>query len=367
MPYPSQAICCVVTRDYLPGLIILYRSVLKYQRLPLYLLVVDADSDALPELHRLIHAQIPDAAPEELIMVDFADLLADDLPQVRFYYDAFELATAAKAYLHFWMQHQTDIEHWLYLDTDMVCYGSLTPIFEQLRTSNFLLTPHCPNPCQNPSQDIQFLTAGAYNGGLLGVTRSADSAAFTLWYKQVLTHYCLNDPPLAVGDRFVQSTVLFVDQRWLDLVPAYFRGVAIAAERGFNLGHWNVGQDRLYWNETQLCIGSEDVLLLHLSGFLPEASNRLSKHSPIDWADSNTWLDIHLQQKTALETLQQEFTFSYPYANYPDGSSIPKSHRRAYLKHLMAGGSPVANPFLHKADFERVCRPTPGKTHYRWA
>lgn len=41
----AQALCCIATHDYLPNAILLYRSVLRHQDLPLYLLVADIEPE----------------------------------------------------------------------------------------------------------------------------------------------------------------------------------------------------------------------------------------------------------------------------------------------------------------------------------
>ena len=355
MSDPTQAICCVATRDYLPGLILLYRSVLRHQRLPLYLLAVAVDPEETRALTVALQAQVPQAAAGFIHIVSDRDVYGDALVQMRFYYDAFELAIAAKAGIHAWMLAHTEVQRWLYLDTDIVCHGPLQPMFAQLDAHSLLLTPHVSQPCASPAEDLQYLAAGAYNGGVIGVKRSATASAFAEWYVRVLEHLCLNDLPLPAKDRVSQSGGLFVDQRWLDLVPAYFRDVAVATQRGFNLGHWNIGTDRLREQPGALYIADDPVTLLHLSGWMEDDPTRMSRYSAIDWSDSPVWQRLHADYRASLLPLRAAFQYTYPYAAYPDGSTVPKAHRRAYLKHLLAGGARVPDPFLHKGDFERAC------------
>jgi hypothetical protein len=367
MNKPARAICCVVTKDYIPGFIVLYTSIFRHQTIPLYLLVSDIEPSEAPSLSIQLQALFREPVSEFLHLVTPFQIYGEAASQMRFYYDAFEFATAAKAGIHAWMQEHTDVECWLYLDTDMLCFGSLDPIFDQLQSASILLTPHLAHPAPSLAGDLQNLAAGAFNGGVLGVRRSDESQRFTRWYQQVLEFFCLNDPPLSAAERFTQATVIFSDQRWLDLVPAYFPATHVAAQRGFNVGHWNVEQDQLNRQSSSLYIGNDPVILLHLSGLIADAPNRLSKHSPIDWSGSTVWQQIHSDYVQALMPLKQVFSGHYRYSSYPNGSAVPKAHRRLYLKHILAGGPRIEDPFQHQADFERACAPKKAPMPYRWA
>lgn len=178
-----------------------------------------------------------------------------------------------------------------------------------------------------------------------GLKRSPESEAFTHWYLKVLRFLCLNDLALPPQERQSHSTVLFADQRWLDLVPAYFRKVVVAPERGYNLGHWNVGNDRLNLRGDRLHIGEDRVFLLHLSGWQADAPDRLSRHSPLDWSNDSVWTDIHAEYGETLMALQKVFERLYPFNAHTDGSAITRAERRRYLQHLLRGGAPAANPF----------------------
>lgn len=363
----TRAICCVVTEDYIPGLIALYASVLKHQTVPLYLLVVDIEPNDVPPLSKKLSGMFQQPVADLIHLVTPIEIYGEAVHQMRFYYDAFEFATAAKAGIHIWMQEHTEVESWLYIDTDIICFGSLDPLFEQLNSASVLLTPHIAHPAARIEEDLQYLSAGAFNGGVVGVRKSIESARFAHWYKNVLEFNCLNDPPLPAAERFTQSTVLFVDQRWLDLVPAYFPCARIASDRGFNVGHWNVGDDRLNLQENILCIGNDPVILLHLSGIIEDDTTRLSKHSSVNWSGSSLWSHIHSDYVKTVGSYKKDFPANYRFGKYPDGSAIPKSHRRVYLKHILSGGQRYDNPLNHKADFQRPCTPRITPMPYRWS
>ncbi len=363
----EQALCCVATHDYLPGVIAFYRSVLEHQDIPLILLAADSEPEETAALKLKICGFLPAPAHHDLRVISPVDVWGASTRQMRFYYDAFEFSTACKSALHAWMHRNTTFDRWLYCDSDMLCFGTLEPLFDLLVGSSILLTPHRSGPGSALQDDLLFLSAGAFNGGVLGVRRSPTSLAFTDWYLAVLSVYCLNDPPLPWADRWSQSTVIFTDQRWLDLVPAYFADVVAARNRGFNLGHWNVGQDLLEWRDQSLFIGEHRVTLLHLSGWPQDQPHRLSKYSTLDWSQCQAWADVHASYRDTLVSLQPHFNAPYRYKAYRDGTAIPRADRRHYLRHLLAGGRPIDDPFALRAAITQVTSPPTISFSYRWA
>ena len=337
----SQAICCSVTRDYLPGLVVFYNSVLEYQDIPLYVLIADIDSGETADMATRLSVFFPESTRGKVHVIAPVEIYGQAIHQMRHYYDAFELSTACKGGILSWMQRSTTIDRWLYLDSDMLCFGKLEPFFTALDTSCILLTPHRTKPCATALDDIQYLSAGVFNAGVIGVRRSSESQAFTEWLCTVLSHYCLNDPLLPPQDRFIQSTLLFVDQVWMDLVPAYFPKVVVLAGRGFNLGHWNADEGQLARRDGELYMGEDRVTLLHLSGWLEDQPGRFSKYSLLDWSGNAVWIDLHKRYRESLAFLKEHCSVKYRFNNYPDGRDIPRMHRRAYLRHLLDGNPPV--------------------------
>jgi hypothetical protein len=322
-------------------LIVLYNSILEYQDIPLYLLVLDIDPDETVEMEKRLSEFFPESARVEVHVISPVEIYGKAIYQMRFYYDFFELSTACKGGILKWMQCNTAIDRWLYLDSDMFCCGQLEPLFSALDNSAILLTSHRDKPCATPLDDIQYLTAGSFNAGVIGVKRSPESKAFTEWLYNVLSHYCLNDAVLPVQDRFFQSASLFVDQYWLNLVPAYFSGVTVLSERGFNLGHWNADEGCLTRRDGKLYIGDDLITLFHLSGWIADQPGSLSKYSSLDWSDNPVWNDLHNRYKESLASLEGNFTGINNLDTYSNGVTIPKMHRRAYLCHLLDGFQPL--------------------------
>lgn len=352
---PSRSICCVATRNYGAQLVATYLSVLEFNDIPLHVLMPDIEPAEKESTAETLRACLPPRARAGVHVVCLEDVFPGEVEALRFYYDAFELSMACKAGLHHWMSEKSGVEQWLYLDTDILCFDALDPLFDCLgKEHSILLTPHSSEPVDDLPQNILFLSFGCFNAGVLGVRRSPESAKFTRWYRHVLTRLSLFDTNLRPPLRFVHSTALNVDQRWLDLVPGYFSGVAVARRRGFNLGHWNIGADRLRRDAKGLHAGEEKVVLLHLSGWKASDPSRFSGHTKHDFSADEAWIRIHTEYSRQLDSVRDRFPATYRYASYADGSPIPLSHRRTYLRHLAMGNRPLTAVFAKKDMFVRA-------------
>lgn len=358
MQVDDKALCCVATRSYFSRLVATYRSVLEFNDIPLFVLVVDIEPAEKEAAAEALRRCLPARARQWIHVVGLEDVYPGAVESMRFYYDAFELSTACKAGLHDWMYRTTEVVKWLYIDADVLCFGSLDPVFDCLAEPfGILLTPHRCTPGDGDVDDLLFLVAGCFNAGVVGVRRTAESGRFTRWYRSTLAHLSLNDVELQPASRFTRDAVLFCDQRWLDLVPGYFDGVFVCRRRGFNLGHWNIGDDHLRRVDGVLYAGDERVILLHLSGWRPDDPSRFCRHSKHDFTGDAAWTEIHTGYGEQLKALNGRFPADYRYAHYSDGTPIPKRHRRAYLRYLLDGGPPLGSPFAMKHQFEPIASP----------
>lgn len=150
-----------------------------------------------------------------------------------------------------------------YCDSDLYFLAEPLAAIDALDHNGVLLTPHQVAPTSDES-DFQMSRTGVFNAGFIGVAGRVGSEAVR-WLANKSRHYCLLEPEEGI----------FVDQKWLDLIPAIFEDVQILREPGYNLGYWNIESRGL----------SESTVFLHLSGF--DLSSRLepgeclSKFSPI--------------------------------------------------------------------------------------
>jgi len=150
-----------------------------------------------------------------------------------------------------------------YCDSDLYFLAEPLAAIAALDNSGVLLTPHQVAPTSDRF-DFQMSRTGVFNAGFIGVTGSVGSE-FAAWLEHKLINYCLLEPEESI----------FVDQKWLDLIPAIFGDVHILRDPGYNLAYWNIESRVL----------DENTVFMHLSGFdlnTPlETGELLSKFSPI--------------------------------------------------------------------------------------
>lgn len=219
-----RAIVTIVTRDYLAYARALIRQCARHEPGVDRFVVV---ADRLPAA---AVADVPDAA------VLFGDELGvERWPRYAFQYTPFELACALKPHAISHLMTGRGYQEIVYLDADMALYGPLSPVWKALERDSVVLTPHLHRPMPEggpqPHESL-FTLSGAFNGGLCAVRDTDAGRSFTRWWMSMLKRYCISDP----------SAGMFVDQRWLCLVPGLFPEVGISRHAGVNAGHWSLLQ-----------------------------------------------------------------------------------------------------------------------------
>jgi hypothetical protein len=119
--------------------------------------------------------------------------------------------------------------------------------------------------------DLRLLSAGTFNGGLLGVRESATTRRFLAWWADRTQRGCKGRLDRA----------LHYDQRWLDLVPGLFDDVLVFRDTDFNVAYWNL-DERLGGGAgaDRSGPGSRSWRLFHFSGFDPARGAEVSAYSP---------------------------------------------------------------------------------------
>lgn len=141
----------------------------------------------------------------------------------------------------------------IYVDNDIYFHSSPDFLFEKLKTSSFLLTPHFYK--SNPKKDQNWLEAnyrvGLYNAGFFGVNKNA--IPILDWWAGC----CL------YGVKKAYWRGLYDDQKYLDLVPVIFDKVEIVKHRGCNFAGWNCNEVLLEERNNQLYINGDQLVFIH--------------------------------------------------------------------------------------------------------
>jgi hypothetical protein len=243
------AVATAARKNYVPFVRVLARSLAAHHSdVPLVLGLTDEVEDRFD----------PSAEPFELLPI--AELPVPDLHGFLARYDAREATIAVKPYL---LQSVLDrgAETVVYIDVDVLVLEELTGLFEAAAAHAITLLPHLLEPLEAPDRrdrELNILQSGVFNGGVLGVRDCPEGRRFLAWWQARLYEHCRHS--IAEGMHY--------DQRWLDLVPAFFEDVHVFRDPTVNIAHWNL-PDR----------DPATYRLFHFSGYDPDRPTNVTQYS----------------------------------------------------------------------------------------
>jgi glycosyltransferase involved in cell wall biosynthesis len=258
-------------------------------------------------------------------------------------YDVTELATAVKPLLLRRLLTE-GLSAVLYFDPDVQVFDSVESLWRLAIEGGIALTPHVLTPIPDDGfevSDLAVLRAGVFNLGFIGV--GAGTERFLEWWSGRLRRHCLSDP----------GNGMFVDQRWLDYVAAFFPHTVVR-DPGCNVAYWNLHERRLMHTASGFEVNGGPLRFYHFSGFDPEVPYLLSKHQGRNPR-------VLLSEQPALRELCDAYgarlraggrgsaRASYGYSTLPDGTPIDSAMRRLYRRALLEaerrGLPPPPRPF----------------------
>lgn len=202
-------------------------------------------------------------AAEHLGIPDFAGF--------SFRYDIMEFNTALKPFMFQHLLERLGYDIVLYFDPDIEVFRPLNLIVAKLsQGASFFLTPHLCSPCENECDpnDITIMRAGIYNLGFLGVARGEEANRVIDWWARRLRYQCINAQPEGI----------FVDQKFMDLVPGFAPHAYISHDTTLNVAYWNLPERHLEMRDGAWFVDGRPLTFYHYSGFDPNCPARLSKH-----------------------------------------------------------------------------------------
>lgn len=302
---------------------------------------------------------------EDFTIVWVQELAIPDFEIMAFQYDITELNTAVKPV---YLQHlfQKGYDKIIYLDPDIYVYRNLEKLFTLLDDFYILLTPHILTPtpddgCQPHEPFI--LLSGLYNLGFLGVKHCDDVDQLLLWWNNRLKDRCI----------IAHERGLFVDQKWIDLVPIFYDHVYIIKDPGFNVAYWNL-HERLPINfdaaHRPKIHQQHAIYFYHFSGIHIDDLLPISKHQDrftlnVDTTGLKILFEDYREQilKNGHEAAQQ-WTYAFNY--FDNGTPIKRKVRRKFL--AKQDKTKFGNPFqtsLEKSFYKKVYPPRTRKTAFK--
>jgi len=280
------------------------------------------------ELHLALADELPadmDLSAEPFDFVTpISDLQIEAWRPWAFCHAIVELATAIKPFMLSRLLAMPDTAKVIYLDPDMVVFSRLDDILDALDEANVALTPHQTRPeiglVAVMDNEISSLRHGIYNLGFLGVAATDTGRAIAQWWGDRVYYFCRDDIPHG----------LFTDQRWMDLVPALFPGIAIMRSSRHNVATWNLTTRELIRDESgQYLVDGQPLGFYHFTGF-DSGAHRLmaTKNIPDNEALESliTWYqdEMHKQESDPL------CNTPWAFATFSDGKPITRPQRIVY-------------------------------------
>lgn len=304
--------------NYIPKVRVLIESVRKWH--PEWVIHL-ALSDELPEGIDLSSEPFDEVHPA-------ASLDIPDFIGWAFCHTIVEFSTAIKPFMLKKLLDRDDCAGVIYLDPDTVVFSRLDDVLEALKEANVALTPHQTTPETGLSavmdNEICSLKHGIYNLGFLAVSPTEIGKAFAAWWAERIYYYCRAEIPNG----------LFTDQRWIDLVPAFFDGICILRSSRLNVATWNLTTREVSgvapWD---ISVDGCPLGFYHFSGFDSGAIRTMAEKNAngnntitclIKWY-TNTTADL---SKDPLSMVPWRFGM------FSDGSAIPSPARFVYRERL---------------------------------
>jgi len=294
--------------------------------------------------------------------ISIRDLGLPKFDRFTFQYTILELNTAIKPWVIATL-FDRGYERVIYFDPDIKLFGSVAPILARLERADIVLTPHLTGRLdddKHPSE-LAILQSGSYNLGFIALRRSEETRRFVAWWQSKLLRDCVVD--IARG--------LFTDQKWIDLVPGMFTGVAIERDPGWNVAYWNLKHRLVTRHDDGVRVNGRPLLFFHFSGFAP-GSRLLSKHQD-RFTMENLAPDVRvLADAYATDLVRSGIEecrhLPYAFGKFTGGESIPDLVRRCYREDFPWD---EPHPDLWTAEGQKFVidwlnRPAPEHRHAPW-
>jgi lipopolysaccharide biosynthesis glycosyltransferase len=356
----------IVARNYLAYAFVLGKSIQQHH--PDASFSIFLTDDTKREWQAAIEAQgFRSIYPEEIALEDYRKFV--------FKYNITEACTAVKPTV---IQTLLDrgAEKVIYVDPDVLCFRCFDEVLTALDKYCVVLAPHVcsPTPDDYYPGETALMSTGVFNLGFIAMRKSETSRQVNKWWSQHLSQECIEEPEMG----------LFVDQKWMDLVPACFDDVYIMRSAAYDVAYWNLRERTLEERDGVLYEknSGERLAFFHFSGITLDDLNGIHKYAlgnPFGKAlrkkrftlaqrPDLTGLFHHYKALLMDADMQRLSKIPYAYSAYENGEPISQLERSLYLSSESWLGND-SDPFQTGAgSFWGACRKAgvrPGNTTMR--
>lgn len=195
-------------------------------------------------------------------------------------YNVLELNCALKSFFTAHVLEQFAPDCFIFLDSDMLLFDSLSVVEEELAAASILLTPHILSPFpgdNNNPKEKDILKTGMFNAGFYALSNDSTAKAFVDWWKERMKDQCYERPKEGLN----------VDQKWLNFVPLYFSNVKVLRHPGCNAAYWNLHERKIEKNGNSFTVNGEPLIFYHFSGYSLKQPDKISRHQARFAMDTN--------------------------------------------------------------------------------
>lgn len=325
---PGPVICTIVCKNYLAHARCLAQSFLAHH----------PDGRVFVALADRVDGYF-DPAAEPFTVVEAHELNIPEFDQMAFRYTLVEFNTAVKPFFLEYLFNRYDLPSVCYFDPDIYFYQPITLIEDLLTKHTAVLVPHITESLDdNRLPDEPFIMrAGVYNLGFIGLSRRPEMYDLLHWWQKKLLKECVIDT----------TRGLFVDQRWMDLAPSLFEGIAILRDPGFDVAYWNLNGRRMRRDGDQWLVNDQPLVFYHFSGLMLSDLNAISKHQNRytlrDLPDLKPLFE-HYRERLNVNDFRTVSGWPYAYGRFDNGVPIPDMAR--HLWRGLNGETRWPQPFI---------------------
>ncbi len=295
------AFCTIITASHLDYALALHFSLLQFEaEAPFYVLI----TDELPE-DKLDWAQLP-----QFKLLKLSSFNANEQAKaiIEKYREAPDfMRWSLKSVLMLYLLEDLSFDEVVFLDCDLCFYEELSPIKQQLSRASVLLSPHwrSRDPISDPANFRLNFTDGMYNGGFVGASQAGIEAL--KWWRDACLYRCER----------TREEGLYVDQKYLDIMPAQFQGTQINHHRGCNVANWNLSENTRTKGENGeiLIRGKWPIIFIHYSG--STVRGILKGEDPLLRSHFDQWKAFLDQAAKFLARKERNFTYASPADSLP--------------------------------------------------
>ena len=274
-------------------------------------------------------------------ILTIADLGLTEYPGWMFCHDIEELCTAVKPFAMLGLLQRPGVRNCCYIDPDIVVFDRLDEIIADLDAHAIVLTPHQSEPETSYAgivdNEIGSLRHGTFNLGFIAANDSQQARAILQWWRARVAQFCLARIDLH----------LWTDQKWFNLVPVMFEGVAIQRSARFNVAPWNLSRRTITggWRDG-FFVNGERLGFYHFTGFDSGDHETQAKRFAQNYSAVSNLVNWYREEckRRSVGIERRQWAFGY----FNSGSRISRTDRLIY-RYRVDLQQAYPNPFDDRA------------------